>query len=87
MADLQLDTNTGKKKHRQVLRLVRFADSGQGDKFLIGVSPWFPTHDYVMDGAPADLHLRAMTNPAARGERFLAVTGDFLWIVEIARIL
>ncbi|HEY2471741.1 MAG TPA: aldehyde reductase [Terracidiphilus sp.] len=35
----------------------------------------------------ADLHLRAMTNPAAKGERFLAVAGDFLWIVEIAKML
>jgi nucleoside-diphosphate-sugar epimerase len=34
-----------------------------------------------------DLHLRAMTDPAAKGERFLAVAGDFLWLVEIARIL
>jgi len=35
----------------------------------------------------ADLHLLAMTSPAAKGERFLAVSGDFLWMVEIARIL
>jgi nucleoside-diphosphate-sugar epimerase len=35
----------------------------------------------------ADLHLRAMTNPAANGERFLAVAGDFMWIVEIAQVL
>jgi nucleoside-diphosphate-sugar epimerase len=35
----------------------------------------------------ADLHLRAMTHPAAKGERFLAVAGEFLWIVEIAKIL
>ena len=35
----------------------------------------------------ADLHLRAMTNPAAKGERFLAVAGDFMWIVEIAKAL
>ena len=34
-----------------------------------------------------DLHLRAMTNPAANGERFLAVAGDFMWMVEIAKIL
>ncbi len=34
-----------------------------------------------------DLHLRAMTNPIANGERFLAVAGDFMWIIEIARIL
>jgi nucleoside-diphosphate-sugar epimerase len=35
----------------------------------------------------ADLHLRAMTNPAAKGERFLAVAGDFMWLLEIAREL
>jgi dihydroflavonol-4-reductase len=35
----------------------------------------------------ADLHLRAMTNPAARGERFLAIAGQSLWMVEVARIL
>jgi nucleoside-diphosphate-sugar epimerase len=35
----------------------------------------------------ADLHLRAMTDPAAKGERFLAIAGDFLSILDIARIL
>jgi nucleoside-diphosphate-sugar epimerase len=35
----------------------------------------------------ADLHIRAMTNPAARGERFLAVAGDFLSMLDIAKIL
>jgi nucleoside-diphosphate-sugar epimerase len=35
----------------------------------------------------ADIHLRAMTNPAAKGERFLAVTGDFMSMVEIAKLL
>jgi nucleoside-diphosphate-sugar epimerase len=35
----------------------------------------------------ADLHIRAMTNPAAKGERFLAVAGDFLSILDIAKIL
>ncbi len=35
----------------------------------------------------ADLHLRAMTNPAAKNERFLAVAGDFLWMADIARTL
>ena len=34
-----------------------------------------------------DLHLRAMTHPAAKGERFLAVAGDFVSLLEIARIL
>ena len=35
----------------------------------------------------ADLHLRAMTSPAAKGERFLAVAADFLSLLEVARIL
>lgn len=35
----------------------------------------------------ADLHLRAMSDPAARGERFLAVAGDFLSMLEIAKVL
>jgi len=35
----------------------------------------------------ADLHLRAMTDPAAKGERFLAMAGDFMWIREIGRVL
>jgi nucleoside-diphosphate-sugar epimerase len=35
----------------------------------------------------ADLHLRAMTHPAAKGERFLAVSGDFMSILDIAKVL
>jgi nucleoside-diphosphate-sugar epimerase len=35
----------------------------------------------------ADLHLRAMTDPAARGERFLAVAGQFMSLREIASVL
>jgi len=35
----------------------------------------------------ADLHLRAMTAPAAKGERFLAVSGDFMSMREIAEAL
>jgi nucleoside-diphosphate-sugar epimerase len=35
----------------------------------------------------ADLHIRAMTHPAARGERFLAVAGDFISMLEIAKLL
>jgi nucleoside-diphosphate-sugar epimerase len=33
----------------------------------------------------ADLHLRAMTHPAAKGERFLAVSGDFMSMQEICK--
>ena len=35
----------------------------------------------------ADLHLRAMTNPAAKGERFLALAGDSLSLLDVANIL
>jgi nucleoside-diphosphate-sugar epimerase len=35
----------------------------------------------------ADLHLRAMTHPAAKGERFLAIAGDFLSMLDIAKTL
>jgi len=35
----------------------------------------------------ADLHLRAMTHSAAPGQRFLAVAGDFLSFLDIAKVL
>jgi nucleoside-diphosphate-sugar epimerase len=55
--------------------------------------------DGAMPGAPqlyfgavdvrdvADLHIRAMTHPAAKSERFLSVAGDFLSMLGIAKIL
>lgn len=45
---------------------------------------WFGVVD-VRD--VADLHLRAMTNAAARGERFLAVAGEFVSVLEVAQVL
>jgi dihydroflavonol-4-reductase len=35
----------------------------------------------------ADLHIRAMTHPAARGERFLALADEFISVHDIAMIL
>jgi dihydroflavonol-4-reductase len=35
----------------------------------------------------ADLHVRAMTQPAANGERFLAVSGKSLSMLDIAKVL
>jgi len=35
----------------------------------------------------ADLHLLAMTDPAANGERFLATSGESLWMADIANVL
>ena len=34
-----------------------------------------------------DLHLRAMTDPGANGERFLAVAGDFMRVADMACVL
>lgn len=34
-----------------------------------------------------DLHLRAMTDPAAKGERFLAVAGESISMLEAAKVL
>lgn len=56
----------------------------------------------IMDGQPgnpkinsgfvhvrdvADLHLRAMTQPAARGERFVAIAGESMWLADVAQVL
>lgn len=35
----------------------------------------------------ADLHLRAMTHPAASGQRFIATAGASMWMVDIAKVL
>jgi len=35
----------------------------------------------------ADIHLRAMTDPAAKGERFLATASDFMSMADIAKVL
>src|SRR5262249_57640976 len=35
----------------------------------------------------ADLHLGAMLHPAAKGQRFLAAAGAFMWVRDIARVL
>src|SRR6266404_5853502 len=49
--------------------------------------------DGAMPGCPrlyfdvADVHIRAMTHPAAKGERFLAVAGDFMSMLDIAKVL
>jgi len=45
---------------------------------------WFGVVD-VRD--VADLHIRAMTSPAARGARFLCTAGNFMSMLEIAKVL
>lgn len=35
----------------------------------------------------ADLHVLAMTHAAAKGERFLAIAGESLWMIDVAKVL
>ena len=58
-------------------------------RLLDGAMPGCPKLSFgVVDVRDvADLHLRAMTDPAAKGERFLAVAGDFISILDIAQVL
>lgn len=58
-------------------------------RLMDGAMPGCPRlHFGVVDVRDvADLHLRAMTHPAASGERFLAVAGDFMSMLDIARVL
>jgi dihydroflavonol-4-reductase len=58
-------------------------------RLLDGAVPGCPKLDFgVVDVRDTvDLHIRAMTDPAARGERFLAVAGDFMSFRQIAQTL
>jgi nucleoside-diphosphate-sugar epimerase len=58
-------------------------------RMMDGSMPGFPRMWFgIVDVRDvADLHLRAMTHPAANGERFLATAGDFVSLGEIAGIL
>jgi nucleoside-diphosphate-sugar epimerase len=58
-------------------------------RLMDGALPGCPKLDFgIVDVRDvASLHLLAMTHPAARGERFLAVAGDFMWMREMAKIL
>ena len=58
-------------------------------RFLDGAIPGCPRLSFgIVDVRDvADLHLRAMTDPAAKGERFLCVAGDFMTVQEIALLL
>ncbi len=58
-------------------------------KMLDGKVPALPKINFgIVDVRDvADLHLRAMTRPEAKGERFLAVSGDFMFMHEAAMLM
>ena len=66
-----------------------FSDSVQVvQRLLSGKVPGLPRLGFnVVDVRDvADLHIRAMTDPAAAGQRFIAA-GDFAWMADIAALL
>ncbi len=66
-----------------------FSDSVQiVQRLLNGNMPGIPRLGFnIVDVRDvADLHLRAMTDPAAAGERFIAA-GEYAWMADIAEIL
>ena len=58
-------------------------------RLMVGAMPGCPRLYFGLVDVQdvADIHLRAMTNPAAKGERFLATAGDFISMVEVAKVL
>jgi len=58
-------------------------------RLLDGTVPGIPNLSFALVDVRdvADLHLRAMTHPAARGERFIAVAGESMAMREIAKVL
>src|SRR5947209_2618954 len=64
------------------------SDSLQAIQRLLGGMPAAPKLGFTFVDVRdvADLHIRALTNPAAGGERFIA-TDQFLWMGEVAAVL
>ncbi|TPK94266.1 aldehyde reductase [Mesorhizobium sp. B2-4-12] len=58
-------------------------------RMMNGAMPGLPRLSFgVVDARDvAELHVRAMTNPVAKGQRFLAVAGDFMTVREMAQTL
>ena len=58
-------------------------------KVLDGSMKWIPNITMGITDVRdvADLHIRAMTSPAANGQRFLALAGGIMSLPEIARLL
>jgi nucleoside-diphosphate-sugar epimerase len=58
-------------------------------RLMTGTVPGSPNLSFgVVDVRDiADLHIRAMTHPAAKGERFLGAAGNFMLILDIAKVL
>jgi nucleoside-diphosphate-sugar epimerase len=57
-------------------------------RLIAGAVPGSPSLSFGVDVRDvADLHIRAMTHPVAKSERFLGVAGNFMLIHDIAKVL
>jgi nucleoside-diphosphate-sugar epimerase len=58
-------------------------------RLLDGATPGCPDFIFPLVDVRdvADLHVRAMISPEAKGERFLAVAGDSMEMVDVAKLL
>lgn len=75
-----------------VLGPVLGADTSHSIRLIISMLNGMPGVPRINSGFVdvrdvADLHMRCMTNAAANGERFLAIAGHSMWLIEIANIL
>jgi dihydroflavonol-4-reductase len=75
-----------------VLGPVLGADTSHSIRLVAGMLAGMPGCPRINSGFVdvrdvADLHVRCMLDPAARGERFLAISGHSRWMIEIANIL
>jgi nucleoside-diphosphate-sugar epimerase len=59
------------------------------ERLLQGAIPMAPKASFGLVDVRdvADLHIRAMTDPAAKGERFLAMAGESMSIFEVGQVL
>jgi dihydroflavonol-4-reductase len=75
-----------------VLGPVLGADTSHSIRLISGMLGGMPGCPRINSGFVdvrdvADLHMRCMLDPAAKGERFLAISGHSIWMIEIANIL
>lgn len=75
-----------------VLGPILGADTSHSMRLIIGLLAGMPGCPRINSGFVdvrdvADLHMRCMLQPAARNERFLAISGHSMWMIEIANIL
>jgi nucleoside-diphosphate-sugar epimerase len=75
-----------------VLGPVLGADYSHSIRLIKGIMDGQPGNPKINSGFVdvrdvADLHLRAMTQDGAKGERFLAIAGESMWLADVAKVL